>query len=110
MTTSLKKCRQCEGYYHYPPLLAGLCGLEAKPDTGYCGECRIMRDDPAEVMHDHLIRCPACGHMKRPDFETPVWTEDGGDVWCEECDSDFHVETSITYTFTSPPREVADAD
>lgn len=67
---------------------------------------------PEKVTHEKLLRCPRCGHMWDPyeGEDYGVFKEDGDDVYCPECDCEFHVSTSITYHFTSPPREESPPD
>jgi hypothetical protein len=83
------------------PLPLGISFIRPPKDTGLCGSCRQL-DNADELLHEKLIRCPSCKHAWEPDFEEPVWKEDGGEVYCPECDHEFHVGTMITYTFTSP--------
>lgn len=78
-------------------------GGKGYPET--CYKCKAI-DNPDELTHEKFIRCPKCGHKWDP-YETEdydVLQEDGGEVWCDECDYKFHVGCWVTYTLTSPPR------
>lgn len=99
LESSFNRCRKCEALYMKP---WNLPALPTPRDPGICPACRDL-ERPGELRHEHFLRCPACKHTWRPDFETDVWQEDGGDIYCPECDHEFHVSTWITYTFTSPP-------
>jgi DNA-directed RNA polymerase subunit RPC12/RpoP len=69
-----------------------------------CGSCKAMKEDKGEVSHDDDIRCPACRTTWDPrDTEDYDVLEDGEhDIRCPECDHEFTVSTSVSFTFTSP--------
>lgn len=101
------------GAYHHAEVAAGqkctCCGDMIYPAKGHpsrCSSCEDLDADP-EVRHDHLIRCPACGnHWKPQDTEDYKTAHEDGDheVNCPECDHEFTVTTSVSYTYTSPAR------
>lgn len=86
------------------------CGAYIMFAKGYpdkCCDCKLMEKDEEEVTHNELIRCPYCKNkMNAWDCEFDR-LEDGSDetVYCSECDSEFEVGISITYTFKSPEIE-----
>jgi len=88
-----EKCQGCKTMLLYP---------KGYPET--CGSCRDLVDDAGEVMHDRRVRCPACKHTWSPrDNEDYDVLEDGEHtVSCPECDHEFEVSTSISWTFHSP--------
>lgn len=103
--------------YHAAQVLAGdICqtcgryiinirafGPAREPAPQDCVDCQRM-NDTCEVTHDKFIRCPSCKHRWDPaEYEDyQVFKEDGDEVCCSECDHEFHVGTSVRYTFTSP--------
>jgi len=73
-----------------------------------CRSCKRVNDDDGEIDHDSIIRCPKC----RETFtvaDTDMWelySEDDHDVSCPECDHEFNVVTSVSYSFCSPEIEL----
>jgi uncharacterized C2H2 Zn-finger protein len=92
------RCYQCKKY-----LVAGL--LSSVRRRRRCHQC-TKADDPGELDHDKFLRCPGCGHLWDPyeAEETGVFEEGPHDVRCPRCDREFEVETTISYSFTSPER------
>lgn len=90
-------CTKCGGY-------VSIFGGNGHPDQ--CHDCKSLTESSEEVSHHDIIRCPACGHeMNVSDFEDGRLYGDGEhNVSCDECDHDFEVSTSVSYTFTSPAR------
>ena len=69
-----------------------------------CGDCYCMENNTEEVDHSEKVRCPNCGNQMEASDE-PHLCEDGEhDVWCDECDFEYRVITSISYSFESPAR------
>jgi DNA-directed RNA polymerase subunit M/transcription elongation factor TFIIS len=89
-------CTKCGGY-------VSVFGGVGHPDE--CASCKSL-GEPEEVTHADIIRCPACGHeMKVSDFDSGELYGDGEhDVTCDECDHEFEVSTSVSYSFQSPAR------
>lgn len=89
-------CSKCDTY-----IMFGGKGYRVE-----CGSCIALKRDTQEVQHDNLLRCPACGHSWDPgDCENyAVYSDGDHDVSCHECDHDFLISTSVSYTFTSPER------
>jgi hypothetical protein len=71
-----------------------------------CHECESLISDPGEVSHSSRIRCPACGHVEEvyEKEDGRIYDEDGHDVYCSECDTEYRIRTMVSYTFTSPKR------
>lgn len=71
-----------------------------------CIACRAISEDRGEVSHTKYIRCPKCGESWNPwegdDYD--VFEEGPSSVTCGECDHEFEVTTTVSYTFTSPER------
>ena len=56
---------------------------------------------------DNQVRCPKCGYLMPVgcgDLFTLFW-EGMHSVCCNDCGHDFKIETSVSYTFTSPEME-----
>ena len=68
-----------------------------------CGQCQHL-DQPEELTHDHLIRCPQCGNVHRPE---DLYESGRHETLCPECDCRFEVEVHVSYSFTSPERATA---
>ena len=72
-----------------------------------CSGCTGMKDDTEELTHDTFVRCPKCGDHWSPreseDYE--VFGDGEHEVSCGNCDHDFEVSTSVSYSFTSPERD-----
>jgi hypothetical protein len=95
-------CSKCGGY-------TSIFGGKGHPDQ--CPSCKSM-DEPSEATHHSTIRCPACGHqMDVRDMERGELYEDGEhDVTCNECEHEFEVSTSVSFSFESPARVAPKAD
>jgi len=70
-----------------------------------CYDCQAL-DKPEEVTHNDTVRCPDCGY---------TWGAHGGDdydhlgdgehnMMCPDCDHEFEISTSVSWSFTSPAR------
>lgn len=85
------------------------CGALIIHSSGLPARCRDCRaiDEPGSLDHHAAVRCPKCGHhwkiMGSDDYE--LFHEGTHDVTCGECDHEFEVETSVTYSFRSPERQ-----
>lgn len=68
-----------------------------------CVDCKALETDKDEVRHDSQIRCPKCKHIEDvvhlEDYE--IYGEGEHSVWCSECDTEYEISTTVTYTFTS---------
>jgi len=71
-----------------------------------CRNC-INKSDDSEFDSDDSFRCPKCREVStiQESENFQLYAEDGGDVTCTECNHEFYVNTSITYSFTSPEME-----
>jgi DNA-directed RNA polymerase subunit RPC12/RpoP len=72
-----------------------------------------MDEDPDEVMHDDLIRCPKCGHQDcisdwDCDYSEEKYSEGEHTVACGECEHEYVISTRVSYSYTSPPRDKAE--
>lgn len=78
----------------------------AKGHETACRDCDKLENDDGEVWSDNYIRCPKCSVTWQPyEREHYELLEDGShDVTCQNCDHDFTVSTSISWTFNSPPK------
>lgn len=90
------------------------CGrfiLFAKGYPQTCDDCKAV-DRPAELDHPSEVRCPKCGyHWRVGDGDDYDLYEDGThEVSCPDCNFDFEVETSVTYSFRSPARTKEESD
>jgi len=91
-------CAQCGALMLFP---------KGHPQT--CPRCRRLSDDPGEVEHEILIRCPACRHTTKVTPDLPsLYSEGDHSVICPECEAEFTVSSEVQFRFTSPPL-VADA-
>jgi len=73
-----------------------------------CRSCKNMDEDDGEIDHDSIIRCPKCRETVTV-ADTDMWelySEDDHDVSCPECDHEFKVVTSVSYSFCSPEIEL----
>jgi hypothetical protein len=91
-----------------------LAALMGDWNPGYkrlCHSCRSLATEKCEVRHNSYVRCPKCGFKWSPcdDGDYDLLSEDTRETTCGECDHEFEVATSITYTFTSPAMLVEDA-
>lgn len=69
-----------------------------------CFACEQAELNDTEIDHESYVRCPACNEHIRPEDDHDMYNEGENAVCCERCDYEFDVTTSISYTFTSPPR------
>ena len=89
-----KECRHCGGFILLPQGIPTLCDA-----------CKEIEQDSSEVTHGSQLRCPHCGasfHYSTDDYD--LYDEGEHNVSCPECDQDFTITTSVTYSFTSPAR------
>lgn len=88
------------------------CGTCIVWPSGHRSECSACQklNLTEELNHDRLVRCPHCGNSFDPS-ETDYYELYGDGehtVNCFDCGKDFTVETSVSYTFTSPPLKTSD--
>jgi hypothetical protein len=87
-------------------LLLNLFGNHVGPQE--CHACKSLRDDVAEVRHDDRVRCPHCRHVfSMGDYISvncryEFYADGAHEMTCLKCDGVIVVETSVSYTFTSP--------
>lgn len=92
-------CSQCGKII---PFIGGSSG---HPKT--CSECKGMEAQSGEeVSHHSYVRCPKCGFLMEAS-ELEVYEDGDHEVSCWKCDHDFTITTSVSFSFTSPPREGA---
>ena len=87
-------CSRCGRY---------LFGAEGSPQE--CFSC-LSLDKPEEVAHDSTVRCPDCGYtwdVHNGDY-CELFEDGEHNVTCQECDHDFEISTSVSWSFRSPPR------
>ena len=91
-----RRCRSCKCYIPLP--------------RGYprqCTKCEQLDNYNGKVIHQTLIRCPACKGTFDVDpydldMEDDVYEEGDHDIKCKLCKTVFTVETLIHFTFESP--------
>ncbi len=74
-----------------------------KTGPAKCYDCKQL-EEPGECSSDAFIRCPDCGHKEKvfDGDHYEILSDDTHDVSCQECDHDFEITTSVSYTFSSP--------
>lgn len=80
--------------------------LFAKVGPVLCGQCRKATEETEELWHDRFVRCPKCGYMWDPS-ETDdyhLMADGDHDAHCCECDHEFEMGTSISFSYKSPER------
>lgn len=65
-----------------------------------CSDCRSIKEN-GDIQMDSSVRCPSCRHVMCVS-ELEIWDEGDHDVSCDDCGHDFEVNTSVSYTFSSP--------
>lgn len=89
------KCYRCEGLASFvcPPGHRKLCH-----------ECKAIEENKDSVDSSKYIRCPKCRNSWSPyDREHYDLYGDGEhQVMCQDCDHEFEVRTSVSYSFESP--------
>ena len=71
----------------------------------HCFACKELRAGVEDASHNTLLRCPHCRHLEFVDYERGLHEEGSHSVSCSECDSDYNVETRVTYSFTCSKSE-----
>jgi len=91
-----EECYKCSGFipYHYT----------ATPGPAMCGSCKNLENNPGQVFSERLVRCPTCSHQQEIDTydDYSVYEEGEHEVMCNNCEEEYTISTSITYTFKSP--------
>lgn len=81
------------------------------PKPTLCKKCKIFdhydEDKDHACPHDKLVRCPRCLTFINvyPDKWIDLLEEGKHDVFCDECETLFVIETEIRYVYWSPMRE-----
>ena len=103
-----KVCRTCGKYY---PKMFNSCNSLYPGYPVNCSACDGIHSN-AELSHHKYVRCPQCGHTC-DGFEClgergmeKIWCGDEIEVWCDECDHKFKVQTRYEVTFISPAIDV----
>lgn len=68
-----------------------------------CYDCKALRNDAREVDHSGRVRCPQCGNTEEVDWESGLHEEGENPYDCSECGYEYTVDTSISFSFESPP-------
>lgn len=82
------------------------CGshiIFAKGFRTICYSCSKATDSE-EFDHDCFLRCPKCKETWNPDDteDYDVYADGEHGVICPECNNEFEITTSVSYSFTSP--------
>ena len=84
------------------------CGSFLMFPKGYptlCTSCK-KAEGTEEIWHDSFVRCPKCGYMWDPmvceDYH--LLSDGDHDAFCCECDHEFAMGTSVSFSFKSPAR------
>ncbi len=68
-----------------------------------CGSCSALHQDEGDVSHEYRLRCPKCRHLwKVGTDEYDLHQEGTHEVMCPECEHEFDIQTSVSFSFTSP--------
>lgn len=86
-------CSKCNSYF--TPFGRGCPSI--------CEACKALSSDE-EMSHNSIVRCPACGHGMEVDGDMEVYADGEHSVTCTECDYDFEMQTSVSFSFRSPAR------
>ncbi len=57
-----------------------------------------------EYVEEDSIRCPSCLHITTDLTEQGLYNEGCTNITCEQCDHDYEIETTVSFTFTCPPK------
>ena len=49
------------------------------------------------------VRCPQCGNLQEIDGDDEIYEEGQHTIYCDECDYEYEIGMSISYTYISPP-------
>lgn len=86
-------CNSCNGFISHP---------NGSPTV--CYNCRTL-SSREQMANDQCVRCPNCGHefnvWQHTDYYL-LWDSGTHPVECTECNTQFDIQTQITYTFVSP--------
>ena len=93
-----KVCKRCGRYYPR--------GLNPEV-TGpvLCCDCEALATNCDEETHSSWARCPNCRNTfdVYEKTEGEACTEGEHSIWCDECDHEFTIGTTVMFTYTSPP-------
>lgn len=97
-------CWKCDKYILNRPLF--LPGSTVRQEgRQLCGGCKNLAGTES-VYHEKFFRCPACGEETLV-FENEYYelcVEGTHNVTCLDCEHEFEVNTTVTYSFESPAR------
>lgn len=96
-----ERCKQCEGHVSFFAKASG---------PALCASCKDLRDDPDDVTHRKLVRCPKCRHSQDPypDYGGPSNHAMGceeDDIQCNECEHKYRIGIRLTIDYKSPELE-----
>lgn len=86
-------CYKCGGSIMFPKY-----GMRA-----LCNNCDSLTRS-GSVTHPRMIRCPHCGSEMGADPELGIFIEGEHKIWCNTCDNEFTISTTVSFTFESPER------
>lgn len=85
-------CRECGAYIVF-----------SKGKPSLCVACNMMHQDKGEVSHSKRARCPHCAHLFMVQCDDgEVYSDGEHELMCPECDADFTITTTVSYSFSSP--------
>ncbi len=90
-----EKCWSCGAYINL---------LQTPGHRDRCNSCKALDTSRGEVDHSSKFRCPHCGAVGDAYEHELFGDREERTVCCEQCEKDFIVKVTITYTFTSPAR------
>lgn len=96
-----KYCYQCNTYIFH--------------QVGYktlCYSCDKLRNQSDEVSHHSFIRCPFCSHLESSFNYDLMHLYDEGEheIYCSNCNDQFEISTSVSYSFRSPKLKFQQQD
>ena len=91
-------CRKCNEYI----VSINLFGHKIT-GSRLCGHCAAL-SEKEKLSHPVYIRCPKCENTWSPmdSYDHDVFSDGEHNVQCTECNHNFSISTSISFTFESP--------
>ena len=93
-----EKCMTCGTLM----MVLSLFGNTPKNYARECGNCKALKEDKDPVSHSDRVRCPKCKYVREVDWEDGIHEDGEHGLTCEECDTDFTIQTTISFSFESP--------